>query len=64
MVYRERFLIQLNNCFAHSNEGNNLMFSFVPREKEPREQIPVPQVMIKVFSAGMLQFSTGLSATF
>ena len=40
------------------------MFSFVPREKEPREQIPVPQVMIKVFSSGMLQFSTGLSATF
>ena len=40
------------------------MFSFVPREKEPREQIPVPQVMMKVFSAGMLQFFTGLSATF
>ena len=40
------------------------MSSFVPREKDPREQIPVPQVMLKVFSAGMLQFSTGLSATF
>ena len=40
------------------------MSSFVPREKEPREQIPVPQVMMKVFSAGMLQFFTGLSATF